>query len=257
MNFINAEITKLAVNTYITTKISYANMLARLCEKLPEADVSVVTYALGLDSRIGSKYLKGAVSYGGPCFPRDNRAFAALAARSGAFSDLAEATDRFNRAQITTLAELVKSHQSGSLPIGILGLTYKPDTDVVEESFGLLLALELASASLPIVVFDPSADLPRTFAVHKSVRIAASAEDCIAQSAIVVLATPWQQFRDLPGSAWMQPFRSGPSFHATRRVVIDCWRSLPHLEGSQNVHYIRLGAPSPAPQPSTATISAA
>jgi len=78
MNFINAEITKLAVNTYITTKISYANMLARLCEKLPDADVNVVTDALGLDTRIGAKYLKGAVSYGGPCFPRDNRALAAL-----------------------------------------------------------------------------------------------------------------------------------------------------------------------------------
>jgi UDPglucose 6-dehydrogenase len=257
MNFINAEITKLAVNTYITTKISYANMLARLCEKLPEADVSVVTYALGLDSRIGSKYLKGAVSYGGPCFPRDNRAFAALAARSGAFSDLAEATDRFNRGQIAAIAKLVKAHHSGSLPIGILGLTYKPDTDVVEESFGLLLALELASANLPIVVFDPSADLPRAFAAHKSVRIAASAEDCIAQSAVVVLATPWQQFRDLPTSAWMQPFRSGPSFHATQRVVIDCWRALPQLEGSQNVRYIRLGAPSPAGQPATSSISVA
>jgi len=257
MNFINAEITKLAVNTYITTKISYANMLARLCEKLPEADVSVVTYALGLDSRIGSKYLKGAVSYGGPCFPRDNRAFAALAARSGAFSDLAEATDRFNRAQITAIAKLIKSHHSGSLPIGILGLTYKPDTDVVEESFGLLLAVELASANLPIVVFDPSADLSRTFTAHKSVRIAASAEDCIAQAAIVVLATPWQQFRDLSTSAWMQPFRSGPSFHATQRVVIDCWRALPHLEGSQNVRYIRLGAPSPAGQPATASITVA
>ena len=257
MNFINAEITKLAVNTYITTKISYANMLARLCEKLPEADVSVVTYALGLDSRIGSKYLKGAVSYGGPCFPRDNRAFAALAARSGAFSDLAEATDRFNRAQVAAIAKLVKSHHSESLPIGILGLTYKPDTNVVEESFGLLLALELASANLPIVVFDPSADLLRTFAAHKSVRVAASAEDCIAQSAIVVLATPWQQFRDLPTSAWMQPFRSGPSFHATQRVVIDCWRALPHLEGSQNVRYIRLGAPSPAGQPATSSISVA
>src|SRR6266478_4345858 len=181
MNFINAEITKLAVNTYITTKISYANMLARLCEKLPEADVSVVTYALGLDSRIGSKYLKGAVSYGGPCFPRDNRAFAALAARSGAFSDLADATDRFNRAQVTALAGLVKSYQSSGDPIGILGLTYKPDTDVFEESFGLLLAQELASANLPVIVFDPSADLPRAFAAHKSVRIAASAEDCIAQ----------------------------------------------------------------------------
>ena len=257
MNFINAEITKLAVNTYITTKISYANMLARLCEKLPEADVSVVTYALGLDSRIGSKYLKGAVSYGGPCFPRDNRAFAALAARSGAFSDLAVATERFNRSQIGALASLVKSYQSGGDPIGILGLTYKPDTDVFEESFGLLLAQELASANLPVIVFDPSADLPRAFGAYKFVRIAASAEDCIAQSAVVVLATPWQQFRDLSISAWMQPFRSGPSFHGTQRVVIDCWRALPHLEGSQSVHYVRLGAPSTAVQPATASTSVA
>jgi len=106
------------------------------------------------------------------------------------------------------------------------------------------------------VVFDPSADLPRAFAAHKSVRIATSAEDCIAQSGIVVLATPWQQFCDLASSAWMQPFRSGPSFHATRRVVIDCWRALPHLEGSLNVHYIRLGAPSSALHPATASISA-
>jgi UDPglucose 6-dehydrogenase len=257
MNFINAEITKLAVNTYITTKISYANMLARLCEKLPEADVSVVTYALGLDSRIGSKYLKGAVSYGGPCFPRDNRAFAALAARSGAFSDLAEATDLFNRKQITAIASLVKSHHSGSQPIGILGLTYKPETDVVEESFGLLLAQELASANLPVIVFDPSADLPRAFAAYKSVRIAASAEDCIAQSAVVVLATPWQQFSDLPTSAWVQPFRTSPSFNSTQRVVIDCWRALLHLEGSKSVHYIRLGSPSPAVQPATVSTSAA
>ena len=113
MNFINAEITKLAVNTYITTKISYANMLARLCEKLPEADANVVTDALGLDTRIGAKYLKGAVSYGGPCFPRDNRALAALAARVGASSGLAEATDLFNRAQIKSIANIVKAHHSG------------------------------------------------------------------------------------------------------------------------------------------------
>ncbi len=138
MNFINAEITKLAVNTYITTKISYANMLARLCEKLPDADVNVVTDALGLDTRIGAKYLKGAVSYGGPCFPRDNRALAALAASVGASSGLAEATDRFNRAQIKSVAEIVRSHHcAGNDPIAILGLTCKPNTDVVEEAFRL------------------------------------------------------------------------------------------------------------------------
>src|SRR5262249_32804959 len=106
MNLVNAEITKLSINSYVTTKISFANMLARICEKLPEADVDVVTAALGLDSRIGTKYLKGAVSYGGPCFPRDNRAFAALARQLDAPADLPEATDPFNRAQARVLAAL-------------------------------------------------------------------------------------------------------------------------------------------------------
>ena len=235
MNWINAEITKLAVNTYITTKISYANMLARLCEKLPEADVNVVTDALGLDTRIGPKYLKGAVSYGGPCFPRDNRALAALASRVGASSGLAEATDIFNRAQIKSLAELVKSHHSGSDSIGILGLTYKPDTDVVEESFGLLLALELSSASLGVIVFDPSSDAARAFSTHESICIAASAEECVARSGVVVLATPWQEFRDLPASAWARPA------HVAPRIVIDCWRALDHLKGVDGIRYVRLG----------------
>lgn len=253
MNWINAEITKLAVNTYITTKISYANMLARLCEKLPGADVSVVTDALGLDSRIGPKYLKGAVSYGGPCFPRDNRAFAALASRSGAFSDLADATDTFNRTQISALADLVRSHQTSNGTIGILGLTYKPNTDVVQESFGLLLAQHLASRNAPIVVFDPSVDASQALGAHKSIRVAPSAQDCIAQSTVVVLATPWQEFRDLPISVWMQPPLSAPSFHTQPRVVIDCWRALGHLEGSQSVRYVRLGAGSASARSATLT----
>lgn len=244
MNWVNAEITKLAVNTYITTKISYANMLARLCEKIPEADVSVVTDALGLDSRIGPKYLKGAVSYGGPCFPRDNRAFAALASRSGAFADLAEATDRFNRAQIPTLADFIRSQRTANGNIGILGLTYKPNTDVVQESFALLLAQHLASQEVSVVVFDPSADVSQALNGHKSIRVAASAQECIAQSSVVVLATPWQEFRDLPMSVWIQQPLSAPSFRTSPRVVIDCWRTLEHLEGSQSVRYVRLGSGS-------------
>src|SRR6185436_11415889 len=71
MSLVEAELTKLAVNTYVTMKISYANTLAGLCERLPGADVESVTDALGLDTRIGGKYLRGAIAYGGPCFPRD------------------------------------------------------------------------------------------------------------------------------------------------------------------------------------------
>lgn len=233
MNFINAEITKLAVNTYITTKISYANMLARLCEKLPGADVNVVTDALGLDTRIGAKYLKGAVSYGGPCFPRDNRALAALAAKVGASSGLAEATDRFNRAQIKSLAEIVKAERSGEEKIGILGLTYKPNTDVVEEAFGLLLAQELTAAKLPVVVYDPLADAERATQACKGAQMAKSAEQCIAESGVVVVATPWQEFGKVPAQQWA---RAG-----SPRVVIDCWRSLGNLAEQEGVRYVRLG----------------
>jgi UDPglucose 6-dehydrogenase len=233
MNFINAEITKLAVNTYITTKISYANMIARLCEKLPGADANVVTNALGLDTRIGPRYLKGAVSYGGPCFPRDNRALAALAARVGASSGLAEATDLFNRVQIKSLAELVKGQRSGDGAIGILGLTYKADTDVVEESFGLLLAQELADAKCQVAVYDPGTDMRRALAQVKGVRQAGSAQECIASSSVVVLATPWKEFLDVPLEQWVAGRKP--------RVVIDCWRVLNHLEGVATLRYIRLG----------------
>jgi UDPglucose 6-dehydrogenase len=241
MNFVNAEITKLAVNTYITTKISYANMIARLCERMPGADAHVVTGALGLDARIGPGYLKGAVSYGGPCFPRDNRALAALAARVGAFADLAEATDKFNRAQVKWVADLVKVHYSGGGAIGILGLTYKPDTDVVEESFGVLLAQELAAAKLPIVVFDPSQDAMKMVAAQKGLGCSASARECIATSRVVVLATPWQEFRDLPSSIWANV--------QTPRTIVDCWRALSQLEGVDGVKYVRLGFGDEAERP--------
>ena len=103
MNLVSAELTKISVNTYVTTKISYANMLADICDRLPGADVDVVTKALGADTRIGPKYLKGAMGYGGPCFPRDNVAFAALARKLGARADVAEATDRINNYQIERL----------------------------------------------------------------------------------------------------------------------------------------------------------
>lgn len=233
MNFVSAEITKLAVNTFVTTKISFANMIARLCECIPGADANYVTGALGMDSRIGAKYLKGAVSYGGPCFPRDNRAMAALAERAGAFADLAEVTDRFNRAQVKWIAELTQRHYSGKGAIGILGLTYKPDTDVVDESFGLLLAGELTSANLPVAVYDPSADRKRVAGINEKLRFAESAQECVEGSDVVVIATPWVQFQQIANGSWGR--RGYP------RTVVDCWRAFTRLNGVEGVRYVRLG----------------
>jgi UDPglucose 6-dehydrogenase len=157
MSIVNAEITKIAVNTFVTTKITYANMLSGICERLEGADVDVVTATLGLDSRIGRKYLQGATGYGGPCFPRDNVAFSVLAHRVGARADLAESTDKLNRFQVERLFEIATARLPAGGTVGVLGLSYKPDTAVIEESQGVALAKRLAEAGYRALAFDPMA----------------------------------------------------------------------------------------------------
>lgn len=233
LNFVNAEIAKLAVNTYVTTEISFANMLARICEKLPEASVDAVTSALGLDSRIGLKYLKGAVSYGGPCFPRDNLALTALARQLGVPADIARVTDQFNRGQIKWLADLVQnnSHQDGVA--GILGLTYKPNTDVVEEAAGFLLAQELVARGMSVVVYDPAGHQRASATLQGKVQFATGPRECIEQADTVVLTTPWPEFCSIPVEQWVRS--------QSPRTVIDCWRALKSLKTLNGVRYFSLG----------------
>ncbi len=233
MSFINAEITKLAINTYVTTKISFANMLARICECLPGASVDVVTSALGLDSRIGHKYLKGAISYGGPCFPRDNLALAMLAKQVGTRAEIAQVTDTFNRSQIQWLADLVEGCLPDGGTAGVLGLTYKPHTDVIEEAAGFLLAHELAARRVPVVVFDPAGGRISTLVLEKKVVFAATALECIAKTDVVVVTTPWPEFSAITGEQWARPF--------SPRTVIDCWRLFKPLEKLDGVNYVGLG----------------
>jgi UDPglucose 6-dehydrogenase len=232
MAFVNAEVTKLAVNTYVTTKISYANMLARICERLPGANVDVITSALGLDTRIGPKYLKGAVSYGGPCFPRDNLALAQLAQQLGVPPDLAQTVDRFNRSQILWLADLVQHRTEKTA--GILGLTYKAGTDVVEQAAGFLLAKELASRGVQVVAFDPAYGKNSPPVSHENLRFAKNAAECIESSDVVVLATSWPEFDSIPRQQWL-------SSNHRPRTIIDCWRTLKFLHDEPGVHYLGLG----------------
>lgn len=219
MSLINAELTKISINTFVTTKISYANMLADICERLPGADVDVVTTAVGMDSRIGRKYLKGALGYGGPCFPRDNIAFAKLAHNLGARPDLAEATDRINDYQIDRLEEKAKRLLAGKKHVGILGLSYKPDTPVIEESQGIALATRLADGGLTVTVYDPAALENAMVELKDKVIAVGSAEDCIKGADLVIVMTAWPQFKDIPSAAF--------SRSSERISVLDCWRVLP------------------------------
>src|SRR5215210_5735982 len=230
MSLVNAELTKIAVNTYVTMKISYANTLADMCERLPGADVEVVTGALGLDTRIGAKYLRGALSYGGPCFPRDNKAFGVLARDIGTEPLLAEATDAVNVAQTDRLARVVQSRLDAGHSVGILGLSYKPDTAVIEESPGLALARLLANAGHEVHVYDPVATEAGVNALGGLVQGASSVTELLERSDVVVIATPWAEFAELPAE------RSGK-----RTVVIDCWRLLPDDAENGTLEIVRLG----------------
>jgi UDPglucose 6-dehydrogenase len=219
MNFVNAELAKISVNTYVTTKISYANMLAEVCENVPGADSEVVAAALGLDTRIGRKYLKGASGYGGPCFPRDNTAFARFAETQSVDATLAKATDQVNRRQVARLRERIVAVTAPGETVAILGLSYKPDTEVIEESQGMMLAEALADAGYRVVVYDPAAIPNARAALGDRLEYMESMEACAREAATLVIAAPWKQFQSLRPQHLRQ---SGP-----RPVVFDWWRVLP------------------------------
>jgi UDPglucose 6-dehydrogenase len=233
ISLVNAELTKIAVNTYVTMKISYANALADMCERLPGADVEAVTDALGLDTRIGSKYLRGGLAYGGPCFPRDNKAFGVLARDLGTEPLLAEATDAVNVAQTDRLARVVQSRLEAGHTVGILGLSYKPDTGVIEESPGIALARLLGNAGYEVRVYDPVATEAALHALGGLAEGSSSVAELLAQSDVAVIATPWPEFAELPTDALERDGRS--------TVVIDCWRLLPDEANGGPIEVVRLG----------------
>ncbi|MBI4598367.1 MAG: UDP-glucose/GDP-mannose dehydrogenase family protein [Candidatus Omnitrophica bacterium] len=242
MNFVNAELTKLAVNTFVTTKISFANMLAEMCEQLPGADVDVVTRALGLDSRIGARYLQGGASYGGPCFPRDNKAIISLAQQLRCAPLIAESTDRFNHHHAQRLWGRVREVLTPGVAVAVLGLAYKPGTDVIEESFGMFLAAQLVSAGVPTMVFDP---LPGAMEQCRrqlggNVAYAASVTESLAEADVVIFTIPCKEFGMLTAQDF--PVKAPPI------AVFDCWRLLTkNLQGAPHVTFLPLGVGETVP----------
>lgn len=232
MSFTSAELTKIAVNTFVTTKISYANMLAEYCDHLEDADADVVMDAVGTDSRIGKKYLKAALGYGGPCFPRDNKAFSALGRQLGVKRDLAEATDSINDHQVTRLINAIQKLANPSASISILGLSYKPNTDVVDESQGIQLANSLCKADYKITVFDPMSMKSSEKWLNPTINRASSLADAVLCSEVIVITTPWKAFEDI--TSLTQKINQ-------EVMLIDPWRLVNQNELKENIMLVTMG----------------
>lgn len=158
MSLTSAEITKIAINSFVTTKISFANFIGEFSDKFLDADKFEILRSVGSDSRIGAKYLRPGLGFGGPCFPRDNRAIAAMAQEVGVTADIAIATDKVNLRQPKAMANAVSSYLNFDFKSKILliGLSYKSGSYVVEESQAIMLANELDSMGFNVSVFDPN-----------------------------------------------------------------------------------------------------
>ncbi len=234
MSLENAELAKTALNAYVTMKISFANMLADLCERIPGGDIDVVTDALGTDRRIGSRYLKGAIGYGGPCFPRDNVALGFISRALGTRAPLAEMTDAINRGLPGRSVERLRTLLKPGQIVGVLGLAYKPYSEVVEESQGLALARAFATDGFRVVAYDPLASLPVDDPLHAQVECAASVRECLEQADAVFITTPDPVFAALKAADFNRGGR--------RRTVVDFWRLLEReLNGQCGIQYVGIG----------------
>ncbi len=218
MSIENAELAKIALNTFVTTKITFANMLADLCEQLPGGDIDAVTNAIGLDTRIGRKYLKGAIGYGGPCFPRDNVALSYIAQQLGTRAPLAETTDRINRALPDQVLNRFAVQMRSASTVAILGLAFKPLSHVVEESQSILLAQSLAEMGKRVVAFDPLANATARATLPPEVTVCDTLAECLSQANTVLITTPDPCFKSLTAN----------DFHLDQApvTVVDFWRVL-------------------------------
>ena len=194
MNIVNAELTKIAVNTFVTSKISFANTLSRICSKLPGGDAHAVAKAVGMDKRVGGKYLTPGATFGGPCFPRDNRAFEWFARSVGEEAPLARATDEVNRHQIDFLVQTVLAAAPEAKTVGMLGLSYKPKTNLMEEAQGVDMARRFLGRGLRVVAFDPWVAREGTTEDVEGLELVNSMGECIGAADVVVLATTHDDF---------------------------------------------------------------
>ncbi|MGZ8579235.1 MAG: UDP-glucose dehydrogenase family protein [Actinomycetota bacterium] len=192
-----AELAKHACNAFLATKISYANALARLCERA-DADVTVVADVMGSDPRIGRAFLDAGLGYGGFCFPKDLQALERLAARLGYDFRLLREVERINDEAVHTTVEKVKDAlwNLEDKRIALLGLSFKPGTDDVRFSPALALARRLLEEGANVVGYDPEAETNAKSELPE-LALASSVYDAIEGAHCMVVCTDWDEFRSL------------------------------------------------------------
>jgi UDPglucose 6-dehydrogenase len=199
-DYATAQLVKVAANSFLATKISFINAMAELCEATG-ADVTSLADAIGHDARIGRRFLNAGLGFGGGCLPKDIRAFMARAGELGvdqALSFLRE-VDSINMRRRVRTVDLAREVCDGSIVgrrVAVLGASFKPDSDDVRDSPALSVAAQMQLQGARVVVTDPQA-VDNARAKWPDLSFAPTAEEAAAGADVVLLATEWQEYRDL------------------------------------------------------------
>ncbi len=196
-NVATAELIKYASNAFLATKVSFINEIANLAEKVG-ADVHHVARAMGLDGRISSKFLHPGPGYGGSCFPKDTRSLVSFSREFGVEQRIVSATVEVNEAQTQRMVEKISEAIGGlsGKTVGVLGLSYKPNTDDVRDSPALEIIRRLQASGARVRCFDPQAMATAALELA-DVTFCDDAYDVAKDSDCLVLATEWNEFRSL------------------------------------------------------------
>lgn len=196
---ISSELIKYAANTFLATKVSFINEIADLCESLG-ADVEDVAHGIGLDSRIGAKFLKAGPGYGGSCFPKDTLAMVGIGERALSPVTIVEAVIGVNRQRQHRMAAKVMEACGGSVDgkkVAMLGVAFKAETDDVRDSVALSIAEALARKGAHVAAYDPKAMANARKVTGPIISYVKSKEEAIRDADVLVLATEWKEFCEI------------------------------------------------------------
>jgi len=203
-----SELIKYASNAFLAVKISYINQMADLCEKVG-ADVHDVSKGMGLDKRIGNKFLHPGPGYGGSCFPKDTLALVRTAEDHGSDVSIVDGVVAYNAARKLAMAERVIAAAGGvdGKTVGILGLSFKPETDDMRDSPALDIVPALIAAGARVQAYDPKAMHEAKPMLPEEVAFTESAVSCLADADIAVVVTEWNEFRALTAEQFLGAMR--------------------------------------------------
>ncbi len=197
-NVATAELTKYAANAFLATKISFINEVANLCEKVG-ANIQEIARGIGLDNRIGSKFLHAGPGFGGSCFPKDTRSLAHFARETGGSFDIVESVIRVNERQRERMVEKivdVLDNEATGKTVGVLGLSFKPETDDMRDAPSIDIIQSLIEQGARVRAFDPQAMEEAARLLPGVMMCQDSYEACQDADALVIM-TEWNQFRML------------------------------------------------------------